>query len=286
MAGNAKDPQAPNFRKALNFRRFQDVVQQIQEAILDGRIANGDMLPSERELKERFSISRGTLREALRVLEDRGLIEIKIGNRGGTFVRKVTTEHASESLAILIRSQEVSLEHLAQFRQSVEGDIAALAAQKANQEDLAALEGIATAADRLLQEPGSEHRDFYAQDQSFHVELGRITTNPVYLLVMKSIHANILKYYETFLEMSLEDKQENVHFFFDLIEAFRLGQVNEARILAQNHVMQFGRKMRSMRRRAEGSPDSGESSQTATISETKEETRNDESKSKSPYRRQ
>lgn len=250
MSDSSRDVKAPSFRKALQFRRFQDVVQQIQDAILDGHISNGDMLPSERELKERFCISRGTLREALRVLEDRGLIEIKIGNKGGTFVRKVTTEHASESLAILIRSQVVSLEHLAQFRQSVEGDIAAMAAHKAGPEDLSRLTCIADAAGGLVLEKPGGHKDFYALDQSFHIELARISENPVFVMVMKSVHANILKYYESFLELEPDDLRENILFFYDLIDVLRRKQSNEARILAQNHVVQFGRKMRAMKGRS------------------------------------
>jgi len=230
-------------RKVPQPRRFQDVVQRIQDDILDGHIANGDTLPSERELKERFNTSRGTLREALRVLEDRGLLEIRKGNQGGIFVRNITTEHASESLAILIRSQKVSLEHLAQFRQSIEGDIAALAAQKASPEEISRLRSIAESAAAYLHNERTEYRNFYALDQAFHIELARITGNPVYLMIARSVHANIMKYYEDHLEMSPEDMRENVEFFFELVDIFRMKQLKEAKILAESHVMHFGRKM-------------------------------------------
>ena len=60
------------FQAAKQTKVFQDVVMQIQEAILDGRLKTGDTLPSERQLKGMFNISRGTLREALRVLEQKG----------------------------------------------------------------------------------------------------------------------------------------------------------------------------------------------------------------------
>ncbi len=71
------------FQKAKQNRIFQDVVDQIQEAILQGRLKAGNKLPSERELQEIFQTSRGTLREALRVLEQKGLITIKTGVSGG-----------------------------------------------------------------------------------------------------------------------------------------------------------------------------------------------------------
>ncbi|MEF8888436.1 MAG: GntR family transcriptional regulator [Desulfohalobiaceae bacterium] len=261
------------------------MVRRIQDDILDGHIANGDMLPSERELKERFNISRGTLREALRVLEDRGLLEIRKGNKGGIFVRNITTEHASESLAILIRSQEVSLEHLAEFRQSVEGDIAALAAQKATSEEIFRLQSIAESAAAYLHNDPTEYRNFYALDQSFHIELARITENPVYLMIAKSVHANIMKYYEDHLEMGPGDMRENIEFFFDLVDILRLRQVKEARILAESHVMHFGRKMLSRQGRSDSSLLVASYKGKSYTPEEKE-SRYDESDTESPHSRQ
>ncbi|MFI5956397.1 FadR/GntR family transcriptional regulator [Cryptosporangium sp. NPDC051539] len=66
-------------------RSFDDVVDQVRGAILDGTILAGERLPSERELAEQFGVSRATLREALRALEAVGLIEIRVGAHGGAF---------------------------------------------------------------------------------------------------------------------------------------------------------------------------------------------------------
>jgi len=93
------------FQEAKQNRIFQDVIVQIQEAILQGKLKAGDKLPPERELKEMFKTSRGTLREALRVLEQKGLIRIKTGVNGGAIVKPLTTHQVSESLALLIRYQ-------------------------------------------------------------------------------------------------------------------------------------------------------------------------------------
>jgi len=230
------------FRKSKQFRRFQDVVQQIQEAILDNRLSKGDVLPSERELKEIFNVSRGTLREALRVLEDRGLIEIKIGNHGGAFVRKLTPQRASENLAILIRSQVVTLQDLAEFRQTIEGEIGALAAQRVTQEEIAALRRLAMEGENFIEYDENQQNEFLSIDQQFHIELGKITKNPVYRMVMSTIHGNILRYYKQYLLMTREDIKENVRFFHEMIECLEQQQVNEARIIAQGHVMKFSRK--------------------------------------------
>ena len=71
------------FKKAKQTRVFQDVVEQVQDAILNGKLKPGSKLPPERALKDMFNTSRGTLREALRVLEQKGLIDIKLGVAGG-----------------------------------------------------------------------------------------------------------------------------------------------------------------------------------------------------------
>ncbi|MBN2123894.1 MAG: FadR family transcriptional regulator, partial [Deltaproteobacteria bacterium] len=115
------------FRKAKQNRIFEDVVEQIQEAVLEGRLEPGSKLPSERDLREMFNTSRGTLREALRVLEQKGLISIKTGVTGGAVVNALTTSKVSESLDLLIRYQKVSLSDLAEFREGVEGIVAGLA---------------------------------------------------------------------------------------------------------------------------------------------------------------
>ena len=88
------------FQAAKQTKVFEDVVTQIQEAILDGRLKTGDTLPSERQLKDMFNISRGTLREALRVLSAEGLIRL-IPNRG-SYVTTPTFEEIKEMFDVMV----------------------------------------------------------------------------------------------------------------------------------------------------------------------------------------
>ncbi len=131
-----------NFKKMVPLKSYQNVVGQIQEAICEGILKEGDRLPSEMKLKEMFDTSRGTIREALRVLEQKGLIVIKTGVNGGPTVREANTEPISDSIALLIQQQKVSLEHLAQFRTLMEGYISEQAALLAKKEDILRLEKI------------------------------------------------------------------------------------------------------------------------------------------------
>jgi DNA-binding FadR family transcriptional regulator len=86
------------FKQAKQNRAFEDVIFQIQEAILQRSLKVGDKLPSERNLREIFKVSRGTLREALRALEQKKLIQIKTGVKGGAIVCHMDTKLMSESL--------------------------------------------------------------------------------------------------------------------------------------------------------------------------------------------
>lgn len=89
-------------KKPEQSRIYQDLVRQIEDAILDGTFKPGERLPSQRELGERFGTRRASLREALRVLEQKGLIKIKLGISGGAIGREVNTDHINDGLALLI----------------------------------------------------------------------------------------------------------------------------------------------------------------------------------------
>lgn len=229
------------FKAAVQNRIFQDVVDQIQDAILDGRLAAGDVLPPERELKEMFGTSRGTLREALRVLEQKGLIKIRLGVGGGSIVRSVNTDQISESLALLVRSQQVSLEQLAEFRQGVEGIIAAKAAIRATRLDIERLHDILKEAKTCIER---KDRDaFLNADKSFHMELAQITGNPIFKTLVHSVHENIHQYYDAFLSMEEPELNENYHDLQDLLDAVENGRPEESEKIAARHVRRFNEYM-------------------------------------------
>lgn len=233
------------FQAAKQTKVFQDVVEQIQEAILDGRLTAGQILPAERELKETFNISRGTLREALRVLEQKGLIEIKLGVGGGSVVKAVDTDQISESLGLLIRSQKVSLNHLAQFREDVEGIVAAHAAENHGAADIDRLKDLLTNARMCVEKGASRRNAFIDIDKQIHMTMARITGNPVYISVLHSIHDNIHRYYDRFLSMEKPELEENYNDLCDLVEAVEKADAKLARRLAKRHVQRFNKYMKN-----------------------------------------
>lgn len=231
------------FRKARQNRVFQDVVEQIQDAVLEGRLQPGDRLPAERELGSLFGVSRGTLREALRVLEQKGLIEIRLGVGGGVVIRDAGSGPLSESLTLLMRSQKVSLEHLAEFREEVEGAVTALAAERAGSEDKKHLRSLLDQA-RMHCEAGiARWDDFVRTDEQIHTVISQIARNPLYAIILKTIHDNIHRYYDQFLPVAPVLLQENYQDLCDIVAAVEAQDAEQARQVASEHVRRFCRHM-------------------------------------------
>jgi DNA-binding FadR family transcriptional regulator len=231
------------FQTAKPKKVFQEVVNQIEEAILAGRIETGQTLPSERELKGMFQISRGTLREALRVLEQKGLIEIRLGVGGGSVVKAVQADRVSESLGLLIRSQKVSLNHLAEFRESLEGSVAAQAADRRTAGDVGKLYDLLEAA-RACVDSDRQQRDTLLEiDKQIHMVIAGITRNPIYVSILTSIHDNIHRYYDRFLSMDGSELRENYRDLCELVAAIEKGSADTARRLACEHVRRFNGHM-------------------------------------------
>jgi DNA-binding FadR family transcriptional regulator len=230
-----------DFQKVKKSRIFQDVVDQIQEAILNRTLRPGDMLPPERELRETFNISRGTLRESLRVLEQKGLIEIRLGTGGGAMVRNAGTEQLTETLGLMIRSGTLSVRDIGEFRQGMEGQIARLATQRATPEDIACLGVLVEKAETMTLQGAVE--DFLDIDQAIHKELGRIAGNALYQYAAQVVHDNIRKYYDNFLEFTHERMEENLLDLKLIVGAIREHQPHEATRLAEQHVRRFNERM-------------------------------------------
>ncbi len=236
------------FRKAKQSRIFQDVVDQIQGAILDGQIKPGDKLPAERELGEMLGTSRGTLREALRVLEQKGLIEIRLGVGGGAIVKDPSGKQITESLAMLIRSQKVSLRHLAEFREDVEGTVAGMASERATNEDIRHLQELISAAKACWEAGATQWPEFVRVDEKIHMFMARIAGNPVYEFILKTVHDNIHIYYDRFLPCGTNELNENYEDLRNLVSAVVDRKPEQAIEAAREHVRRFNRYMENKKR--------------------------------------
>lgn len=159
------------------------VVQSIQKQILSENLPVGTKLPPEREFAERLGVSRTVIREAVRVLAAKGLLETSHGV--GTTVRALTREEAVKPLDLFLRSlgRQISLEHLHQVRSLIEVENTRLAAEWASENDIQDLQ-------RILNEMDAAKADatlFALKDTEFHRRLAETSRNPLLILLLDSI---------------------------------------------------------------------------------------------------
>ena len=152
-------------------RIHEEAVRQIRELINQGKLKAGDQLPSERELAETFKVSRTSVREALRALESKDLIVTRTGM--GTFIADQPAESLVTSLASLMTEAKDGLADIFEMRKLIEPQIAGLAAERANEEDI---RGLGRILERQREQIARGATGVEA-DTEFHFSIGKATQN-------------------------------------------------------------------------------------------------------------
>jgi GntR family transcriptional repressor for pyruvate dehydrogenase complex len=163
-------------------RLYEQIVKQIEESISNGSLKLGDQLPAERELAHQFGVSRTAVREAVKTLREKGLVEAHPGR--GTFITNSNSHSIWHSLDRMIRDgQPEAMIHLVEVREILEPEIAALAAARAHKEDLASMTEAVELMDNSKQDPDA----FIEADLDFHLALAEAASNPLILSLIDSI---------------------------------------------------------------------------------------------------
>lgn len=166
--------------------RLHDTIsQQLNKLIAEGKLSPGDRLPPERELAERFKVSRNSVRDALRTLEARGLIETRQGD--GTYVREMKPARLYTDLVDVLVSGKENIRNVLQARSIIEPQVAYLAAQNAQTADLDRLEHnvIRHEAKAADHDPGVD------EDAEFHYLIAVMSGNPFLVSLIEFINKHI-----------------------------------------------------------------------------------------------
>jgi GntR family transcriptional repressor for pyruvate dehydrogenase complex len=163
-------------------RLYEQIVQQIEESVLKGTLKEGDQLPAERELAQQFGVSRTAVREAIKALHEKGLVDAFPGR--GTFITSGNSNSMRQSLDRILKSgQSDGAAHLVEIREILEPEIAALAAERADDQDLATMRDAVGVMDNAR-----EDADAYIEaDLDFHLALAEAAGNPFILSLIDSI---------------------------------------------------------------------------------------------------
>lgn len=172
----------PVYKVVRTSRLYEQIVQQIEESVLNGSLKPGDQLPAERELAQRLGVSRTAVREAVKALREKGLVEAYSGR--GTFITDGTSNAARQSFDLMVKiGQQEGSTHLAELRLILEPGIAALAADRIEEEYLAAMREAVAVMDRAQKDPAA----YIEADLDFHLALAEAVANPLILSLIDSI---------------------------------------------------------------------------------------------------
>jgi len=170
------------YRAVKTSRLYEQIVQQVEESILKGQLKPGDQLPAERDLAESFGVSRTAVREAVKALREKGLVEAYTGR--GTFVTNGTSQAIRQSLNLIIKiSQQEGSLYLAELRRILEPEIAALAVPRIEEQLLTTMREAVAAMDRSLH----DRESYIEADLDFHLALAEAADNPLILALIDSI---------------------------------------------------------------------------------------------------
>src|SRR3954462_14280064 len=167
------------FSPVVTGRVSAEIVGRIKAAIRNGDLTPGDQLPPERDLTEQLGVSRVSVRDALRMLEANGLIEVRVGARGGAFVTAPAPKLVGEGFADMLLLADVAPAQVTEARMIFELGILDLACERATDEDVAALHEICNRAEAAPYDP--------ALSAEFHTQLARCTHNDALALLAESL---------------------------------------------------------------------------------------------------
>lgn len=163
-------------------RLYELIVQQVEESIRKGELKAGDQLPPERELADQFGVSRTAVREAVKALREKGLVEAYPGR--GTFITSDTSNTIRLTLDRMIKAGQLEgTLQLVEVREILEPEIAALAAARANDETLREMREAVNIMDKARQDPDA----YIEADLDFHLALAEAAANPIILSLIDSI---------------------------------------------------------------------------------------------------
>jgi GntR family transcriptional repressor for pyruvate dehydrogenase complex len=172
----------PMYKVVRASRLYEQIVQQIEESIRAGRLKAGDQLPAERELAQDFGVSRTAVREAVKTLSEKGLVEPYSGR--GTFVTTGKSQSIRHSLDSILKSSDLQgSPHVAELREILEPEFTALAATRIEEPHLVMMREAVAVMDRSLKNPDA----YIEADLDFHLALAEAAGNPLILSLLDSL---------------------------------------------------------------------------------------------------
>jgi GntR family transcriptional repressor for pyruvate dehydrogenase complex len=208
------------------------VAAYILDRISDGRLAPGEKLAPQRQLARKLGVGLSSLREGLHSLETLGVVEVKRGK--GTFITRSTTQAAVKGLKWALGGPKAKLRELLEIRGIFETELAALAAQRATEEDIRELDGLLSGIRKAILQ--GDRRSLEEQDLGFHIAIAEAAQNRMAARLLRILYALVA---EVFEEIPYTDKRLDHH--REVAAAIGRGDPEAARIAVRTLVRSVSR---------------------------------------------
>ena len=216
--------------KVIKRRRLhEDIVEQIRDLVRDGSLKHGDRLPPEREMSERLGVSRTSLREAMRALELQGMVASRPG--AGTFINTGEFDAMASVIASCLADSQQTVQDVFEMRRILEPGIAALAADRATEEDICQLEA-ALGEQREQIERGESG---VSGDSAFHFALAKATQNAALIKVVMAVADTLHQSRDRSLQTAGR-AQRSLASHQDMLELVRSHDCEGAREAMEHHI--------------------------------------------------
>jgi GntR family transcriptional repressor for pyruvate dehydrogenase complex len=215
------------------------ITRRIQKQIADGRLAPGEKLPAERDLARRLNVSRVSVREAYRSLEELGLLVTKRGAEGGAFITDFDHEPVSRSLSLMLRLGRTSHEDLTEARLLLEPPIARLAAERADPADIELVEDLVRKQQAAIKGNGNPRR----YDLQFHRLVAQCAKNLPLLIVMNSL-ADLALEAIAQIDIGRDVKKHVIDFHTAILDAIRRRDGDAAYKIMLSHIHDVQSRLR------------------------------------------
>jgi GntR family transcriptional repressor for pyruvate dehydrogenase complex len=221
------------FEKVKSKQRLaEDIVNQIKEAIFERKLSPGDKLPSEKELAKIFGISRTTAREAIRHLEVSGLLTVRQGQGGGSFIKEPEISCVQSMLLDLIRAKKVRIDQFTTARMLLEPNLIEMIMTNITQEDIALLE-------KNVEEAENEFKKEKPRSAiiniKFHKILVECTKNPLIIILFNLL----FDFLRTYLKAVQPDKpvvESVISSHKEILKRIKEGNIEEIRQAMIDHI--------------------------------------------------
>jgi GntR family transcriptional repressor for pyruvate dehydrogenase complex len=220
---------------------FQQISDQIRDLILSGVLKPGNKLPSEKELASQFKTGRMVVREALRTLEQSGLIHVKRGSLGGAFVKDPGTTVITRSISELINIGNVTLRELIEARLGIEKVVLEFAITRISDEGLDLLKkNIEGSEEKFLRGERATEEHIL-----FHVLLARSAKNLLFEMMIESI-MNVTKSFLLMLKPDINYINNVLTYHKEIYKAIREKNLSTAEQVMEKHLLDINKEFNNL----------------------------------------